>query len=678
MAGNNVKILEIKRISMGILVLILFSCIVAPAYCQSRNDAVTLTDCTQTTLDGRWKVIRGDNPEFGNPAYDDSTWQSVEVPANVQELFAYDTGYIWYRKWIFIPPNKPIYNLGIRLGKIASADETFLNGYRIGGSGSAEPDGLDNKKVRIYQIPDKILKADGYNLVAVRVNPYYTDTSGIYNEKVRIGEYSRLANQLIRSESIDLIFSSIFILLGFVFLFFFFKRWQEREHFFFGTGALCMGIYTFYGSQWRYVLSVESVYDYRLYYAASFAVAPCFARFAYECLHDRSIEQEGRIGKSFNYISQGLVIYAGIVSFLLLIYNNSVFWYCFDDLVNTYIAAFSGCTAAIYSYYMLTADVRDSKLIIFAFIIAFASGTLEAFTAKLNLPSNIVMWGVMTCVLLGTVVMTTRFFRLQDEVQEYSSGLEKLVDVRTQQLTFMEESRRRLLANICHDLRTPVSSVLGHAELLLEEIVESPEEQRTYIKRIHSKMLGLNRMIQDLLELTRIESQQELFHMAETSAAVVFENIYQKYLFDVENAGVKFESNSSILSDIMVLADEDRLDQVFANLVSNAIRYTKQDGLITISCQLASKHFGGFEIIGSSRLVCFTVADNGTGISPEHIPHIFERFYRGNEFEAFSSEHSGLGLAIAKEIVLAHGGQIWVDATVIHGCAIHFILPALP
>jgi signal transduction histidine kinase len=158
------------------------------------------------------------------------------------------------------------------------------------------------------------------------------------------------------------------------------------------------------------------------------------------------------------------------------------------------------------------------------------------------------------------------------------------------------------------------------------------------------------------------------------------ENVYQKYLYDVQNAGLAFENQCSLSSAVRVLADKDRLDQVFANLIGNALRYTSPGGLIAIGCRVADKPPDGLTPAdnGSSGLVCFTVADDGTGIEPEQAPHIFERFYRGNEAARTNpSEHSGLGLAIAKEIILAHNGRIWVDATVKRGCTIHFVLPVI-
>lgn len=642
-------------------------------YCQSAAE-----ETQPLVLNGFWKIKQADSLEFSSPLYRDDDWQTIQVPGNTQDLFPGQARYLWYRKWIDIEPSKRLYNLGIRLGKIASADEVYVNGYRIGGSVSSRTDELDNEKIRIYSIPAAVLAEDGHNLVAIRINRYYFDIGGLYSEPVVIGEYGQLISQLIREESAKLVFSSVFLLLGMALLFFFALRRQQTELQFFGLGVISLGIYVFYCSQWRYHLGLATIYDTRLYYASVITVVPVFARFAYVYLQDRQTKAKAVVETIFDYYTRGMLLYAVVTDGLLLLYDNGVFWYYFTTYVGQYLGMLLSCIASLYSLYQLTVVPRDRKLLVFMFCIAFASGMAETVEYGHYIPGNIVMWGVMALVLISTMVMANRYFRLQDKVKEYSAGLEKLVDIRTRQLKVMEESRRRLLANISHDLRTPVSSVLGHAELLLEDVVESPEQQRAYIKRIHAKMLGFNRLIQDLFELAKIESQQERFRLAPVSAAALVENIYQKYIYDVQNAGVGFKNHSRIPPDVRLLADEDRIDQVFANLISNSLRYTKPGGCITVGCRLADKLPDDWSGADDTQFICFTVADDGVGIKPEQASQIFERFYRGKEDARINpSEHSGLGLAIAKEIILAHGGRIWVDVTVSRGCTIDFVIPAI-
>lgn len=275
-----------------------------------------------------------------------------------------------------------------------------------------------------------------------------------------------------------------------------------------------------------------------------------------------------------------------------------------------------------------------------------------------------VLWGLAGCIFSLGLLLCSRVWCLNQQVAKYSQDLSEMVTQKTEQLRQSEESRRRLLSNISHDLRTPVSSVLGHVELMLEGVVDSPEQQRTYLQRIHVKMLGLNRLIHDLFELTKLESANARFIWTDIAAADWIAEVWQKYVSDVNNAGFLLQQQNHISGVVSVRVDKDRLDQVFANLISNAIRFMGSDGKILISCELSTP-----------EQVLFKVVDNGTGIAPEDIPKVFDRLYRGSRSRENPSEHSGLGLAIAKEIVEAHQGIIWVDATVKKGCTLCILLP---
>ncbi len=280
--------------------------------------------------------------------------------------------------------------------------------------------------------------------------------------------------------------------------------------------------------------------------------------------------------------------------------------------------------------------------------------------------SSAVLWGLVSCIICLTLVLSTRCWRLNQQGNQYSQAMELMVTQKTEQLRQSEESRQRLLSNISHDLRTPVSSVLGHVELMLEGVVDSPEQQRIYLQRIHAKMLGLNRLMHDLFELANLESANTRFIWTDIDAGSWLDEVWQKYVSDVNNAGFRLEQQNHISNAIFVRVDKDRLDQVFANLISNAIRFMGSDGKIIVSCELANPEH-----------VLFKVADNGSGIAPADIPKVFDRLYRGSHSRGNSGEHSGLGLAIAKEIVEAHQGKIWVDDRVNIGCTLCILLPVV-
>lgn len=304
-------------------------------------------------------------------------------------------------------------------------------------------------------------------------------------------------------------------------------------------------------------------------------------------------------------------------------------------------------------------------LVIFLQITGLAA-IVFSFSETPHVLSLSVLWGLTGCIFCLALVLSHRFWRLNQQVAQDSQDMELMVAKKTEQLQQSEESRQRLLSNISHDLRTPVSSVLGHVELMLEGVVDTPDHQRKYLQRIHTKMLGLNRLMHDLFELANLESANARFVWTEISAGSWLDEVWQKYVSDVNNAGFHLEQQNRLDNRVLVRIDTDRLDQVFANLISNAIRFMGSDGKIVISCECA----------GTAQ-VLFKVADNGSGIAPADIPKVFDRLYRGNHSRGNPSEHSGLGLAITKEIVEAHQGSIWVDETEKKGCTMCILLPAI-
>ncbi len=311
---------------------------------------------------------------------------------------------------------------------------------------------------------------------------------------------------------------------------------------------------------------------------------------------------------------------------------------------------------------------QHTWLLMISILLQIVGLTAMTFTFRENPDVTVLsgLWVLTGCIFCLALVLSNRFWRLNQQVAQYSQDMELMVAKKTEQLQQSEASRQRLLSNISHDLRTPVSSVLGHVELMLEGVVDSPEQQRTYLQRIHAKMLGLNRLMHDLFELANLESANARFIWADIAAGSWLDEVWQKYVSDVNNAGFQLEQQNLTNTAATVRVDKDRLDQVFANLISNSIRFMDSDGKIVISCELSAP-----------GQVLFKVADNGSGIALADIPKVFDRLYRGSHSRGNSSEHSGLGLAIAKEIVEAHKGSLWIDETVKKGCTMCILLPAI-
>ncbi|WP_376745605.1 sensor histidine kinase [Paenibacillus sedimenti] len=163
-----------------------------------------------------------------------------------------------------------------------------------------------------------------------------------------------------------------------------------------------------------------------------------------------------------------------------------------------------------------------------------------------------------------------------------------------------------------------------------------------------------------------METKQFHFQLAPTTSGAMVRQLFAKYELDAANAGIAYTLDMQFIEgeDMLLTVDTDRIEQVYANILYNAIKFTPKGGNIGVHAEIA----------GEPSELIIRVTDSGVGISEEDLPHIFERFYKASKSRS-TTGGSGLGLAIAKEIVQYHGGQIWAESRLGQGCSISFSLP---
>ncbi|WP_028307894.1 ATP-binding protein [Desulfitibacter alkalitolerans] len=232
----------------------------------------------------------------------------------------------------------------------------------------------------------------------------------------------------------------------------------------------------------------------------------------------------------------------------------------------------------------------------------------------------------------------------------------------------LENARHHLLTNIAHDLRTPITLIQGYSEVLLNKPDKPLMEKKKYLELILDKCNSLKKLAQDLQELLHLKTYHNSLNLGRVSIISLLNQVHNKYELDINNKGVFFEVQNKKIppEEIQLEADQARLERVFANLIFNAVNHTPPGGTITISA----------DITPDKKNVLFSVADTGQGIGKDDISNIFERFYRGNSYKS-PNKGNGLGLAIAKEIIEHHGGQIWVESEPEKGSTFCFTLPVM-
>lgn len=224
----------------------------------------------------------------------------------------------------------------------------------------------------------------------------------------------------------------------------------------------------------------------------------------------------------------------------------------------------------------------------------------------------------------------------------------------------VEKTRRDFIANVSHELRTPLTSVQGYTETLLDAAPEG-DHSREFLEVIRKNAMRMSRLSEDLLTLARVESGEQRFEMQPVLPSALLQEAVESFQETASSQGIEIRVEQA--PEIFVLADREALHQVFSNLVDNALKYGGAGRRIALGAQALD------------REVEFYIRDFGGGIPSEHLPRLFERFYRVDKARSRESGGTGLGLAIAKHIVLAHQGSIRAESELNHGSTFFFTLP---
>jgi two-component system, OmpR family, phosphate regulon sensor histidine kinase PhoR len=253
--------------------------------------------------------------------------------------------------------------------------------------------------------------------------------------------------------------------------------------------------------------------------------------------------------------------------------------------------------------------------------------------------------------------------QLQVEVDPLQPGgawaallvLNDLSDIRR-----IERTGREFVTNVSHELRTPLASIRAAVETLEDGALEDRAAARSFLGSIRTEVARMTLMVEELLELSRIESGAMPLELRPVDVALVVEAALKRVAAQADRKGLAIRT--AVPRDLpAVLGDARRLEQALVNLLQNAVRFTDAGGLVEVGVE------------DSGEALTLAVKDTGVGISKNHLPHIFERFYKADR--ARSSEGTGLGLAIVKHTAQAHGGNVFVESEVGRGSRFGFTIP---
>ncbi len=228
----------------------------------------------------------------------------------------------------------------------------------------------------------------------------------------------------------------------------------------------------------------------------------------------------------------------------------------------------------------------------------------------------------------------------------------------------LEDARRDLIAAVSHDLRTPLASLRAMTEALADGLVNDPATTARYLATMRGQIAHLSGLIDDLFELAQIDAGALTLELQRVSAGDLIGEMLAGMQPQADARGVALQA--TVAPDVGPLyVAPQKIERVLYNLVTNALRHTPTHGSVVISVRA-----------DPPRSVLFEVADTGEGIAPEDLPHVFDRFYRGEKSRSRATGGAGLGLAIARGIVEAHGGRIWAESARGCGTRVRFTVPA--
>ncbi len=292
------------------------------------------------------------------------------------------------------------------------------------------------------------------------------------------------------------------------------------------------------------------------------------------------------------------------------------------------------------------------------------SGRLAARTSStylINHRGGAQFWGEFNCSVL----------KKENQPVAVEGIIRDVTKMKTadKQMRSSKQSRDLLLSYISHELKTPITSILGYVNALNDGTLSEAEDKKSALEIISSKALLLEHLINDLFQLSKLESNQFSFDFMHLSADDLSRQLIDQHLLDIKSAQIKpvIEFDAVALKGKNIIADPKRINQVFGNIVFNAIKYTKQDDSLKI--RFGTDH--------DSKNYVVSICDNGAGIPEEDLPYLFDRFFKSQSkvIRSGIEKGSGLGLTISKEIINAHGGTISAKSNIDKGSTFTFTIP---
>jgi signal transduction histidine kinase len=228
-----------------------------------------------------------------------------------------------------------------------------------------------------------------------------------------------------------------------------------------------------------------------------------------------------------------------------------------------------------------------------------------------------------------------------------------------------EKQNHELVSNISHDLKTPITTIKGYVEGLIDGVADTPEKMERYIRTIYNKTNDLDRLINELTFYTGIDANKIPYNFSKINVAQYFGECIEEVGLELEAKKIRLNYSNLVAPDTVIIADPEQLRRIINNIIGNSVKYIDRN---KGECEIDIRLLDDFDAI---RL---EIEDNGSGISARDLGNIFERFYRSDASRNSASGGYGIGLSIVKKIVEDHGGYIWATSREGEGTCMHIVI----
>lgn len=564
---------------------------------------------------------------------------------------------------------------------VATSYQVWIDGEWRGGNGTT---GVSASEMVAENYPKTFVFSSETNTIeiVIQVSNFVQRKGGLW-QPIQFGLAEDILFQREKNITVEMFLAGSLFIMGIYHLSLFVLRRKEKSPLYFGLLCMSIGLRTLLLGQTillRFFPGIPWDLAVRLEYLTSILGITSLFLFVFN-------QYPKELNKLFKRVYLGI---AALFCLMVIFTKPIVFT---KALILLQLIILLSMVSIIWIYILAAIRRRKGSILngigIIVFFLTVLNDTL--YYQNVGWFENLVPFGLLIFLLTQMINLSYFFSRsfahvelLSNDLARLNTSLEEKVKIRTEQLekmnyylekvnrdlSTMEESRRRLLSNISHELGTPLTSIQGYLKAMLDQVV--PRDDPKYLQLIHDKTVILQRIIRDLYELTKLESGQISFTFREVLLDEYVEQLYEKYAVEIEKKGFRFELQRTIsfINNMVpiVKIDPIRIEQVVANLVMNASKFTHGGGTIRLLVDvLPNTATSGEVIIG--------VQDNGIGIAEEEMKFIFDRFYKGTGSRKLGSDGVGLGLAISKEIVQCHGGTIEALSKEGEGSTFRFTLP---